>query len=88
MLWGQDEAIFKQFLVSSKAWIGPNGETALVPKDKGLGIMVSLFQCCKFGILHKISKDVLRCVNDLRRGIPTLPRMLWWRRGMASATRT
>jgi hypothetical protein len=38
---GHDKAIMKQYLLTKKKWRGPNGETALVPKDKGMGIMIS-----------------------------------------------
>jgi hypothetical protein len=38
---GLDEAFIKQFTLLKKAWYGPNGETALVPKDEGKGIMIS-----------------------------------------------
>jgi hypothetical protein len=32
---GHDEYFFKQFVVTLKAWKGPNGEIAPVPKDDG-----------------------------------------------------
>ena len=33
---GHNKAIMKQYLLTKKKWRGPNGETALVPKDKGI----------------------------------------------------
>jgi hypothetical protein len=33
---GQDESIFHQFIFSNKAWMGPDGTTALLPRDDGL----------------------------------------------------
>ena len=30
---GQDECIVKQYLCTQKAWVGPDGEQALIPKD-------------------------------------------------------
>jgi hypothetical protein len=36
-IWGYDEAIFKQFVLTKKYWVGPNGETAIVPKMMELG---------------------------------------------------
>ena len=45
LTFGHDECIYKQFIFSNKAWVGPNGETVLIPKDKGIGIMISAFQC-------------------------------------------
>ena len=34
---GHDECIYKHFLMSNKSWVGPNGESNVVPKDGGLG---------------------------------------------------
>jgi len=31
-------------MMSSKSWIGPNDEANIVPKNDGLGIMISAFQ--------------------------------------------
>ena len=44
IIFGHDECIFKQFHVTKKAWMGPNGETVLIPKDDGQGVMISGFQ--------------------------------------------
>jgi len=30
--------------MTGKAWIGPNGEKAISPKDEGQGVMISAFQ--------------------------------------------
>jgi hypothetical protein len=32
IIWGRDEAIFKQYLLTKKGWVGPNGEIGLTPK--------------------------------------------------------
>jgi len=32
--WGHDKCIYKQFIMTKKHWVGPNGETAIVPKDE------------------------------------------------------
>ena len=50
---GRDEAIFKQFLFLSKMWTGPNGERPLLPKDKGAGIMISLFITQEYGLISR-----------------------------------
>jgi hypothetical protein len=39
-----DESIYKQFLISLKTWTGPGGQKNIVPKDDGLGVMLSAFQ--------------------------------------------
>ena len=46
---GQDEVIFKQFLMNKKCWYGPNSEFWVRPKDDGSGIMISGFQLYEFG---------------------------------------
>jgi hypothetical protein len=41
------------FILTGKSWRGPNGETAVVPKDDGAGVMKSAFQSHEFGFgLH------------------------------------
>jgi hypothetical protein len=35
-----DECIFKQFHMRNKSWKAPNGETVLIPKDDGQGVMI------------------------------------------------
>jgi hypothetical protein len=35
IIFGQDKAIFKQYLLNLKHWIGRKGERPLVPKDEG-----------------------------------------------------
>ena len=57
IIWGHDEAIVKQFTLTSKSWVGTNGETAIVPKDDGCGIMISAFQCQEFRFDLQISKE-------------------------------
>ncbi len=41
---GDDECIFKQYSLSKKYWVAPDGQQVLVPKDEGQGVMVSAFQ--------------------------------------------
>jgi hypothetical protein len=63
-IWGHDEAIFKQFLLTKKNWVGPNGETAIVPKDDGIG---PAFQNREFGFGLELNKQQLAQVNAYRR---------------------
>jgi hypothetical protein len=65
---GHDEAIIKQFSLMKKAWYGPNGETALVPKDEGMGIMISAMMSHKFGWGFELSPEQLAKVNKKRAG--------------------
>ncbi len=49
---GHDESIFKQYLISVKTWIGPDGERNIVPKDEGLGVMISAFQSRELDLVY------------------------------------
>ena len=40
---GHDECIFKKYIFP-KSWTGHDGETLFIPKDKGIGIMIYIFQ--------------------------------------------
>jgi hypothetical protein len=61
---GHDESIYKQFLITKKTWIGPDGERNIVPKDTGLGVMVSTFQSREFGFGVVVSEEQLKEVNE------------------------
>ena len=41
MMVGQDESVFKQYSFDHKCWVGPGGETQLLPKSNGYSKMVS-----------------------------------------------
>jgi hypothetical protein len=64
---GHDEAIIKQFTLTVKGWVGPNGETAIVLKDDGTGIMLSAFQSREFGFGLEMSEQDLELVNEYRK---------------------
>jgi hypothetical protein len=68
MFVGQDEAIFKQFLFHSMMWVGPSGERPLLPKDEGIGTMISAYICRELGLVRRISEQVLDEVNLQRQG--------------------
>jgi hypothetical protein len=63
-----DECIFKQYTMSTKSWVGPNGDTVPVPKDDGQGIMISAFQSREFGFGLDLTPDLLQEVNVTRQG--------------------
>jgi hypothetical protein len=65
---GQDECIFKQYLFSSKAWTTPDGQKPVIPKDEGLGVMLSAFVSREFGFGMKLTVEDLRQVNEYRQG--------------------
>jgi hypothetical protein len=64
---GRDESIFKQYLISGKTWIGPDGERNIAPKDEGLGVMISAFQSKEFGFGLPVSNEALQQVNERRK---------------------
>jgi hypothetical protein len=68
IMFGHDEAIFKEYLLMKKAWYGPVGKSLLVPKDDGHGVMISAFQVRKLGFGMASTKEQLDEVNFLRRG--------------------
>ena len=67
---GHDESIFKQFTFSLKSWIGLNGESVIMPKDDGMGIMISAFQSQEFGFgLKNLSEEQLKTVVMRRKDV-------------------
>ena len=63
---GQDECIFKQFSFSPKSWTAPDGKKDIIPKDDGLGIMISAFVSREFGFGYGISASDLQRINHKR----------------------
>ena len=65
---GQDECIFKQNTFSPKAWTAPDGTKGMIPKDDGLGVMISTFVSREFGFGYELSGEDLQKVNKEREG--------------------
>ena len=66
---GHDECIFKQYIFSPKSWKVPDGETLLVPKYEGIGIMISDFQSRNFDFgfsWDDLSDAYLNIINYFR----------------------
>ena len=63
-----DECIFKQFILTGKSWKGPNGETAVVPKDDGAGVMIRAFQSHEFGFGLHLTNEQLKEANKFHEG--------------------
>jgi hypothetical protein len=59
----QDECVVKQYFFTQKSWNGPNGETALIPKDDGLGVMISAFVSHEFGFGFELTTEQFQEVN-------------------------
>ena len=68
IIFGQDECIFKQYVFCKKTWVGPNGETALTPKDEGHGVMLSSFVSHEYGFDFQLTASQLKAVNKRRQG--------------------
>ena len=66
IVFGQDEAIMKQYQFTTRAWTGPNGERALTPKDEGRGIMISALVSPEFGFGIEMTPELTDEVNRLR----------------------
>jgi hypothetical protein len=49
-----------------KAWTAPDGSCGLIPKDEGLGVMLSAFVSREFGFGMKLSQEELIIVNRFR----------------------
>ena len=68
MVFGQDECVFNQYLISSREWVGPDGQRALLPKTDGLSLMMSAFQSRETGFGMNLSRIQLDEINESRRG--------------------
>ena len=65
---GQNECIFKQFLMIKKQWYLPDGTTDVNPKEEGMGIMHSSFCSRDFGYGMPLSNVQLDIVNRYIEG--------------------
>jgi hypothetical protein len=63
IVFGKDECIVKQYLFTQKSWNGLNGETALIPKDDGLGVMISAFVSREFAFGFELMTEQLHEIN-------------------------
>ena len=64
---GHDEAIFRKNIFSGRGWRGPDGESKCLPKEDGIGVMVSALQSREFGFgLRELSEEEWKKVNDHR----------------------
>ena len=68
MIIGQDETVFKQYSFSQKCWLGPGGETQLLPKSDGYSRMISGFVSRSFGVRFHLTQDELNKINERRMG--------------------
>ena len=66
VLLGHDECIFKQFQFTNKGWVSDEGVREILPKDEGLGVMISAFQSREFGFGMELTSEELQKVNEKR----------------------
>ena len=66
MMVGQDKSVFKQYLFGRKCWVGPDGETQLLPKSDGYSQMVSGFVSRDFEVGLHLNDKELKKVNERR----------------------
>eukprot|EP00984_Skeletonema_dohrnii_P022669 scaffold11766_cov144-Skeletonema_dohrnii-CCMP3373.AAC.1 len=67
LIFGQDEAIYRQYLMTLKVWSGRGGKQPQRPKDQGQGFMISAIKSRDFGFGYVLSAEQLAKVNEFRR---------------------
>ena len=55
----QNETIYNQNASNTSHWVGPNGERPLLPKNDGIGKIISTFQCRETGWGVHLSNEQL-----------------------------
>jgi hypothetical protein len=65
---GHDECIFRQYALTNKSWVGPQGQKTITPKDAGQGIMISAFQSRAFGFGMELNEQQMEEINFFREG--------------------
>ena len=68
IIFGQDECIFKQYIFTKKSWMGPEGQTAMTPKDDRQGLMISSLVSRDYGFNLKMTTEQMKTVNQKRKG--------------------
>ena len=63
IVFGQDEAIYNQNTTNTMQWVGPGGEWPLIPKNNGMGKMISAIQSRDTGWGVKLSRQQLVEIN-------------------------
>jgi len=56
---------FQAINLTKKAWVVPNGKTVSVPKDEGIGVMISAFQSHEFGFGLQLSDKQLANIKKV-----------------------
>ena len=67
IIFGQDEAIYRQYLMTLKVWAGRGGKQPQRPKDQGQGLMISAIKSRDFGFGYDLTAEQLARVNEFRQ---------------------
>jgi hypothetical protein len=73
-IFGQDKEIYNQNSSNTYPWVGPNGERPLLPKNNGIGNMISAFQSRESSRGIEMADEHLHQVNLGKRGSASLIR--------------
>ena len=66
IIFGQDEFVFSQLSFNGMQWVGPSGKRSILPKNDGMGVMVSAFQSREFGWGMEITNQQMVRINQRR----------------------
>ena len=64
IIFGQDEFVFSQLSFNGMQWVGPSGKRSILPKNDGMGVMVSAFQSREFGWGMEITDQQMVRINQ------------------------
>ncbi len=68
IIFGQDESVFSQCSFNGTQWVGLSGERSILPKNDGIGVMVSAFQSREFRWGVDITVEQMVRINKTRQG--------------------
>ena len=68
LLLGQDECVLHQFTTHKKRWSGPDGQSALQPKNEGTGYHMSGIVGRMTGWLPTFTDEEIEKINEKRKG--------------------
>lgn len=68
LLLGQDECVLHQFTTHKKRWSGPDGQSALQPKNEGTGYHMSGIVGRMIGWLPAFTDEEMEQINEKRKG--------------------
>ena len=76
IIFGQDESVFSQFSFNGTQWVGLSGKRSILPKNDGIGVMISAFQSREFRWGVDITVEQMVRINKQDRVKSTLTLLL------------